>query len=112
MSWAGDSSVFEPVAAVVCLGVLMLLLRWAFGGPSRSLVARRARIGDAHEYGLLVPVLTPATPAEAETARRRLAGAGVTATVVATTGGQRVMVFPEDLDRARRALDGPTGPAA
>jgi hypothetical protein len=47
--------------ALVMVGILVLLLRWAFGGRSRSLVERRARRGTEDEYGLLVAIASPGT---------------------------------------------------
>jgi len=93
-----------PVLALVVVGLLALLLRWAFSSGG-SLVERRSRPGPAGSYGLLVPVLTPGTFIEAEVAVRRLTDAGLRATLAPTTQGPRVLVFPEDLATARRLLD-------
>jgi hypothetical protein len=84
------------------VGVLSLVLRWAFT-PGHSLVARRARRGSPSDYGLLVVVSEPGTFIEAEMQRRRLEDAGVRATMAPTTDGPRVLVFPED-ERVARAL--------
>jgi hypothetical protein len=106
--WDSYSLALEPLVALACLGALVLLLRWGFGGPSRSLVERRPRPGTPQEYGLLVPVLAPDTPAVADRARRLLAEAGLDVTVASTTSGLRVMVFPRDVEAARRVLGGET----
>jgi hypothetical protein len=92
-----------PVLALLVVGVLALLLRWAFSSGS-SLVERRSEPGPSVTYGLLVPVTVPGTVVEAELAVRRLTGAGLRATLAPTTEGPRVMVFPEDLPLARRLL--------
>jgi hypothetical protein len=91
--------------AFLVVGILVLLLRWAFGG-NRSLVERRARSGGVQEYGLLVRVAAPDTFVEAEVLRRRLEEAGLRATLAPTTEGPAVMVFPQDASAAHRVLDG------
>jgi hypothetical protein len=95
-----------PVVAFLVVGVLALLLRWAFGGRPRSLVERRARAGPRSEYGLLVDVAAPGTFVEGELLRRRLLDHGVRATVAGTDEGPRLMVFAADEHRARRLLAG------
>lgn len=110
-TWGSFSFAFGPVVAFGLVGVLILLLRWAFG-PSKSLVARRPVAGEPTDYGLLVPAATPSTFIEAEVMRRHLEAAGVRATLAPTTSGPAVMVFPDDLPAARlalRRLDPPTG---
>lgn len=92
----------EPVFALFVVGILMVLLRWAFS-PGHSLVQRRPRSGSVREYGLLVSVAEPKTFIEAEQLRRRLADAGLRVTLAPTTEGPRVLVFPED-ERAARTL--------
>lgn len=97
------SYLFGPLTAFAVVGVLVLLLRWAFSGRSTSLVARRPVVGHSGEYGLLVPVAEPATFVEGELIRRRLEDAGLRATLVPTADGPRVMVFP-DSERVARAI--------
>ncbi len=100
------SFMYGPLIALVVLGVLVLLLRWAFGHGS-SLVARRVRPGDPQEYGLLVRIASPSTVVEAEMIRLRLVDAGLRATLAPTTQGPAVMVFTEDAQAARELLDEP-----
>lgn len=90
--------------ALLVVGVLALLLRWAFGGRSRSLVERRARSGHEDEYGLLVAIASPGTFIEGEVARQRLEAAGIRAQLVTTADGPRLMVFSTDEAQARRVL--------
>jgi hypothetical protein len=101
--WGGYNYLFGPLVALAAVGILMLLLRWAFtrGG---SLVEGRARKGGEREYGLLVSVASPATYIEGELLRRRLADAGLRATLAQTTDGPRLMVFAADEKTARRTL--------
>lgn len=99
----GEPAIPAPLVALCVVGVLALLLRWAFG-RGHSLVERRPREGTPGEYGLLVRVATPATFIEAELIRRRLVDAGFRATLAPTTEGPAVMVFPEDVAAARQLL--------
>ena len=103
MAWGSFSYAFGPVVALCAVGVLMLLLRWAFSS-GHSLVERRPEVGSPEQYGLLVPVAEPPTFVEAELVRRRLSDAGLRATLAPTTEGPRVLVFPEDVKAARLVL--------
>lgn len=96
--------VLSPFIAFGIVGVLMLVLRWAYGGRRQSLVERRPRTGRSNEYGLLVPVSSPASAIEAEIQRRRLEDSGIRATVVTTAEGARLMVFGDDAGVARAIL--------
>lgn len=96
------SYVIGPLVAFGMVGLLALVLRWAFS-RGHSVVAGRPSRGRADEYGLLVAVAEPATFVEAEMVRRTLVDAGITATLAPTTEGPRVLVFPRD-ERAARAL--------
>jgi hypothetical protein len=93
-----------PLMAFVFLGVLILLLRWAFR-RGVSVVAAPPRQGAASDYGLLVPVATPPSYVEGEMIRRSLEDAGIKATLAQTLDGPRVMVWPGDESRARAQLD-------
>ncbi len=93
-----------PLAVLVVLGVLVVLLRWTFGGRRRSLVARQPVPGPEDEYGLLVSIAAPGTYAEGEMLRRRLEERGIRATLAQTNNGPRLMVFPPDEERARAAI--------
>ncbi len=93
-----------PIMAFVFLGVLILLLRWAFR-RGVSVVAAPPRQGASDEYGLLVPVATPPSYVEGEIIRRSLEDAGIRATLAQTLDGPRVMVWPSDETRARAQLD-------
>jgi hypothetical protein len=101
--WGSLSYAFGPLVAFGALGVLILLLRWTFS-HGRSLVERRSPPADPGEYGLLVRVAAPPTFIEAELLRRRLVDAGLRATLAPTTEGPAVMVFPQDVSRARGLL--------
>ena len=105
MQWGSYSFAVEPLIALGVVGVLALLLRWAFS-TGHSLVERRPEVGSPEQYGLLVPVAEPPTFVEAELLRRRLSDAGLRATLAPTTEGPRVLVFPEDVKAARLVLRG------
>lgn len=92
------------ITSVAVVGVLAVLLRWAYGGRSRSLVERRPRQGGAGDYGLMVAVAAPGTFIEGEVSRQRLETAGIRARLVTTNDGPRLMVLEEDASRARRLL--------
>ena len=94
-----------PLTAFVFLGVLILLLRWAFR-RGVSVVAAPPRRGATDDYGLLVPIATPPTYVEGEIMRRQLEDAGIRATLAQTLDGPRVMVWPGDEGRARAKLGG------
>jgi hypothetical protein len=103
VQWGSYSFAVEPLIALGVVGVLALLLRWAFSS-GHSLVERRPAVGSPEQYGLLVPVAEPPTFVEAELLRRRLSDAGLRATLAPTTEGPRVLVFPEDAKAARLVL--------
>ncbi|MGN6087747.1 MAG: hypothetical protein ACTHNT_00495 [Actinomycetales bacterium] len=92
-----------PFVALLVVGALSLVLRWAFS-RGHSVVARPGRPGAEGEYGLLVSIASPGTYIEGEMARRRLEDAGVKATLAETVHGPRLMVFPQDEGRARELL--------
>jgi hypothetical protein len=96
-------SVTAPLVALVAVGLLALLLRWACA-PGRSLVARTPRRGAPTDYGLLVPVATPADMATGRAWCALLAGHGVRASLAYTQAGLRVLVWPDEADTARRLL--------
>ena len=104
MAYGGSLSyILGPVSAFAVVGVLMLLLRWAFGGSRKSLVERRPATGGSGDYGLLVAVAAPTNFVEGEVMRRTLEDAGLRATLVPTAEGPRVMVFP-DSEKVARAI--------
>ena len=102
-SWGSFSYAFGPLVAVGMIGVLVLILRWAFSRGS-SVVAAAPTPGTADDYGLLVPVASPGSYIEGEVMRRTLEDAGVRATLTQTLDGPRVMVWPKDADRSRDIL--------
>ena len=102
-SWGSFSYAFGPLVAVGLIGLFVVILRWAYSRGS-SVVAAAPTPGSADEYGLLVPVATPGTYIEGELLRRGLEDAGIRATLTTTLDGPRVMVWPQDEDRAKELL--------
>ena len=94
------------IAAVAILG-LLLVSRW-MTGQQGSLIERPARTGRPEEYGLMIPVASPRTRPAADQVRARLGEGGVASRTVDTTEGLRVMVWSDDVPRARALLDSPT----
>jgi hypothetical protein len=101
---SNEYSVVWGLAVFAVMGVFILVLRWAYSDRKDSLLSRRPRTGKEHEYGLLVPLAAPANRAEGQEIAAKLQAAGIRAALVATQDGLRVMVWPEDLARARDLL--------
>jgi hypothetical protein len=93
-----------PVTAFLVVGVIALLLRWAYSGRPSSLLSSKTRSGEPDEYGLLVSVAKPASPAEGITIRDRLESAGLRVTLAETRSGLHVLVWPADETKARATL--------
>lgn len=98
------SYLFGPIVAFVAMGVLVLILRWAFSAKRTSVVAAAAKPGPAADYGMLVSIAAPANYVEGEMLRRTLEDAGIRANLASTLDGPRVMVWPKDEYRAREVL--------
>jgi hypothetical protein len=94
---------FSSFAGFAALGVLILLLRWAFSRGA-SLVEKPKLVGAESDYGLLKVVAQPSNHIEGEILRRRLAEHGIKATLTQTNSGPRLFVFPEELKAAEAIL--------
>lgn len=86
-----------PVILVAALVVILLLCRWVFT-PNRPISRPAVERGD---FGLLVPVATVRTMADAQMLRDLLHDAGIRGTVTDAAGGFAVLVFQDDAARAR-----------
>jgi hypothetical protein len=83
-----------PAIAVIAIGLIALFLRWAFGSGSPS----APRSGDE----LLTPVATLTRRESALALRAILSDAGIRSTIREPAAHRTdVLVFPEDLERAR-----------
>ena len=99
-----DNALFlSSFAGFAVMGVLILLLRWAFSRGS-SLVERPLRTGKEDEYGLLRVVATPTNFIEGEIIKRKLIEHGIKATLTSTKQGPRIFVFPEEVKAAESVL--------
>jgi len=104
VQYTSASFLVGPLIAFATVGILVLLLRWTFSRGS-SVVAKQPTVGRVDEYGLLVSVAAPPNYIEAEMVRRALEDAGIRATLAQTLAGPRLMVFPEDAERARKVVE-------
>lgn len=95
------ASTGEVLILIVVVVLLIVVMRWVFK-PSTPRRGIPPRGGD---LGLLRPVHTAATTAEARAFRAVLSDAGIRSTTDFVADGQvNVLVFAEDLDRARSLL--------
>jgi hypothetical protein len=96
---------YGPTVAVVVVCLLGVLLRWVFGS-GRSRGARTAgRAAGSGGYGLLRSVATVAGRPEGNALRALLSDAGIRSTLTARPDGRvDILVFPEDVDRARQLI--------
>ncbi len=93
-----------PLMGFGVVGIVILLLKWAYSGRRDTLLSDRPRAGEPDEYGLLVSVAKPASAAEGISIRDRLVTAGFRVTLAETRSGLHVLVFPADESKARQAL--------
>ena len=107
-TWGSYSFLVGPVIALAAIGGLMLVSRW-MSGQRESLIERPVRRGSEEEYGLMIPVASPRDAHESDRVAARLTAAGVRSRCVSTAQGQRVMVWAEDVARARAVLGPPPG---
>jgi len=104
-SYGSAAYVLLPLSVLIVFGVLVLVLKWAFGKKS-SLVAALPRSGAPNEYGLLVPIARPETYLDAQRICATLEERGIKSSIAKTTEGLRVMVWPDDERAARAAVKG------
>ena len=103
---------FIAVALVGFLGAIFwrMGLQWTLArdeDPLRELYAGLAIFGEAEDYGLLCPAAATDDPDIAEEIRTLLAAAGIRSTsAVRPDGRLLVLVFPEEVDEARRLVGG------
>ncbi len=92
-----------PLAAAGALGVILLICRWVFSTGHRDDASSRrlAKLASQGDYGLLVPIATTRTTADAAMLREVLVEAGIRCTVSTVADGAEVLVFRADAPRAR-----------
>ena len=99
------SYIFGPIVALLGIGLMVLVLRWAYSRGS-SVVSVTGKPGPADSYGLLVCVASPPNYAEGEMIRRTLEHQGIKANLAQTTDGPKVMVWPADESAAAAIISG------
>ena len=90
-------------AGFFVLGILIILLRWAFS-RGKSVVERPRRVGNDDEYGLLQVVAAPGNHIEGEMLKQKLLEHGIKATLTQTKQGPRILVFPNEVKAAQAVL--------
>ncbi|MFZ9309770.1 MAG: hypothetical protein ACO3XJ_04080 [Candidatus Nanopelagicales bacterium] len=102
-SWGSYSFLYGPIVALLGIGVLIMVLRWGWQ-KNQSLIAKPVKRGAMTDYGVLVSCAKADTVIEAEIMKRKLIDKGIQATVALTNEGPRVMVWPEDQNKAKNLL--------
>ncbi len=104
-----------PLIAVAVVGLLCLVFRqvgpqWSVGWDETEPRSEGlAILGFSEDYGLLCPAAVTDDATIAEEIHRLLGAAGIRATqAVGADGRLAVLVFPEELDAARRLVGGST----
>jgi hypothetical protein len=87
-----------PLVALLALGLIVLICRWVF---STDRPAPRPPATERGDFGLLSPVTVVRTRDDAQMLRELLLEAGIRATVSDAPGGFAVLVFTDDVNRAR-----------
>jgi hypothetical protein len=99
MSVLAGSPLLGPLLVFAVVGVLALILRWAYG-TSRTVPAPATL-----DFGLLRPISTVDDPEQASALRAVLADSGIRSTTSRTPSGRTiVLVFAADVDSARQVL--------
>lgn len=89
-----------PAIALVALGVIVLICRWVFSTDRPSAPPVTGPV----DYGLLEPVTLVRTLDDALMLRALLREAGIRGTVAGTPAGFTVLVFRDDVSRARELV--------
>lgn len=95
---------FGLFCGLIMMGILALFLRWTFGTGRNQPGPRIPDPDDPTGDGLLTEVSRVPTEPAALVLRRRLAEAGIRATVAREPDAFRLLVFPADLVDARVVL--------
>ena len=95
---------FKSFSGFIVVGILALILRWAFSG-NKSLIEKRKQVGSDEEYGLLKVAHSPKNHIEGEMMRQKLLAVGIKATLSQTRTGPKILVFEVDLKIAIATLE-------
>ena len=99
-----SARIWVVLGGLLLMAVMIVALRWTFG-TDRNVPT--ARLGDPHDptaFGLLEEVSRVPGAVAAEVLQRRLAAAGIRATLRRDGPAYRILVFPDDLKAARTVL--------
>jgi hypothetical protein len=103
---AFPSDGFPELGALGVIIVLAIVSRWVFRPSRPHHKVQRVNASDARELGLLVVVATVSRP-DAQAQRSTLADAGIRASTSLRSDGRfDLLVFAQDVDRARELLSG------
>ncbi|GAA1308380.1 SPOR domain-containing protein [Saccharothrix xinjiangensis] len=96
---SGVTALTLTLLPLFVLGVLALVLYWAFGNDRRGVPDHTG-----HDFGLLVQVAATPTVEAADVLAARLRRAGIRVTVVRRGGAHLLLVFPADAPDAKLLL--------
>lgn len=102
-TWDSYSFIFGPLVAFLGIGIMVVILKWGFGKKS-SLIQRPVTQGKQDQYGLMIPLFSPKNLIEGEMQRRFLIDSGFRINLASTLDGARLMVWPEDLTKAKKII--------
>jgi len=94
----------QSFGGFVGLAILILVLKWGFSS-NKKLVITPIKAGKKDQYGLLMPLPTPANYIEAQMALQKLLDSNIKATLTQTLDGPQLMVFEKDLAIAASVLN-------
>lgn len=103
LDWHAWWFLIGPLFGVFWLLVIGALLRWTFSRRG-SVAGASRRPAAPHNYGHLRPVRRFTTEPEGDRLRRELAAHGIRSTTANTVEGWFVMVWAQDLARAREIV--------
>lgn len=92
----GVTALTQLLVPMTVLGLLALVLYWAFGNDRRGVPDHTGR-----DFGLLVEVAAVPTVEAADVLAARLRRAGIRVTVVRRDGVHLLLVFPADAPNAK-----------
>ena len=99
-----SARIWMILGGLLLMAVVIVALRWTFGGDRTVPTARLGDPADPDAFGLLEEVSRVPGAVAAEVLRGRLAAAGIRATCSRDGPAYRILVFPDDVKAARVVL--------
>ena len=99
-----SARIWVILGGLLLMAVMIVALRWTFGGDRAMPTARLGDPDDPDAFGLLEEVSRVPGAVAAEVLRGRLAAAGIRATCSRDGPAYRILVFPDDVKAARVVL--------